>query len=284
MTTVEATPVLAPPKAAFFGVSLALELVAFAILPLSSRLRLPELLSLQACLAACLLAGTFASRRLQAARPYSPVLYALFAGGTGMMLAALLGGRTLDALSLASVSPAWIALSRLSDVAWQSVGIVLLMAAVGARPSSMYLTRGRLGFGLGWGLAGLAGCAALAFAPMLADQADRGKLLVLAPWIITFALANGFGEELLFRGLLLQRLEPFLGKGWSNVLTAVAYTLLRAPAADARNVAVFLLAVFPLALVWGWLMQRTGSVWGSALLHAGADCLIVFGILGQRVG
>jgi len=33
-----------------------------------------------------------------------------------------------------------------------------------------------------------------------------------------------------------------------------------------------------LSIAWGWLTQKTGSLWGSALFHAGADLLIILPI------
>jgi membrane protease YdiL (CAAX protease family) len=44
----------------------------------------------------------------------------------------------------------------------------------------------------------------------------------------------------------------------------------------------FLLILFPLALIWGYLMQKTDSLWGSAIFHAGADCVIIFGIFASK--
>jgi membrane protease YdiL (CAAX protease family) len=104
------------------------------------------------------------------------------------------------------------------------------------------------------------------------------RMLALSPWILIFVLANGFMEELLFRGLFLRRYELFLGKGLSNLLTAVVFTLIHLQVTYVSDVFQFLLVVFPLALVWGYLMQKTDSLWGSAVFHAGADCMIILGI------
>jgi membrane protease YdiL (CAAX protease family) len=41
---------------------------------------------------------------------------------------------------------------------------------------------------------------------------------------------------------------------------------------------VFLLVVFPLAIIWGYVIQKTEALWGSVLFHAGGDLLIVTGI------
>ena len=56
------------------------------------------------------------------------------------------------------------------------------------------------------------------------------------------------------------------------------FTLIHVQVTYVSDVLQFLLIVFPLALVWGYLMQKTDSLWGSALFHAGADCMIILGI------
>jgi membrane protease YdiL (CAAX protease family) len=78
--------------------------------------------------------------------------------------------------------------------------------------------------------------------------------------------------------VFLKRYEPFLGKGLANLLTAIVFTLAHVQVTYVADVLQFLVIVFPLALTWGYLMQRTDSLWGSVLFHAGADCMIVFGI------
>ena len=39
----------------------------------------------------------------------------------------------------------------------------------------------------------------------------------------------------------------------------------------------FLIIVLGLSLVWGYLIQKTDSLWGAVLFHAAGDCLIIFG-------
>jgi membrane protease YdiL (CAAX protease family) len=267
-------------KAGVFLVCLVLELLVFAILPLSARFPVGSLLYVHAGLTAILLAAALVAARSHAGRPYWQLLYALFAAGTAVLLGTVLGGRLLEALRIVPVSAAWIALAKLSESFWRVLAILALMLAAGADLRSMYLAKGRLGLGLAAGLAGFVACAALAFLPLSGQAGGKEKLLSFAPWILIFVLSNGFAEELLFRGLFLRRFEAFLGKGLSNLVAALAFTLLHVQVTYISDLAVFLLVLFPLALVWGWLMQKTGSLWGSALFHAGADCLLVFGIFG----
>jgi membrane protease YdiL (CAAX protease family) len=132
--------------------------------------------------------------------------------------------------------------------------------------------------GLAIGVAGFVGFVVLAFMPLVSRGGMLNKLLSLSPWILIFVLANGFNEELLYRGLFLKRYEAFLGKGLSNLLAASVFTLAHVQVTYVSDLRQFLFILFPLALVWGYLMQKTDSLWGSVIFHAGADCMIIFGI------
>lgn len=265
-------------KSGFFLVCFVLEAMVFAILPLSARLPINALLLIHAGLTAILLLTALFLRRSEIGKEYWQVVYVLFAAGVAILSSTLFSGSLLGLFRLTPASPQWIAIAKLSESFCRVVPILVLMAFIGADRRSMYLGRGRLGLGLAVGIAGFAAFAGLAFIP-LANKGDMmSKLLSMAPWIAIFVLANGFMEELLFRGLFLRNYEPFLGKGLSNLLTAIVFTLVHVPVTYVSDVLQFLLIVFPLALVWGYLMQKTDSLWGSAVFHAGADCMIVFGI------
>lgn len=82
-------------------------------------------------------------------------------------------------------------------------------------------------------------------------------------------------EELLFRGLFLRKLGRFVGDDWANLVTATVFTLWHLGVQFTANLPAFLVAVFLLGLLWGWIMQRTRSVLAPALFHAGIDMLII---------
>jgi membrane protease YdiL (CAAX protease family) len=44
------------------------------------------------------------------------------------------------------------------------------------------------------------------------------------------------------------------------------------------DIVPFLVILILLALLWGYLIQKTGALWGAVMFHAGADLLILFGI------
>jgi membrane protease YdiL (CAAX protease family) len=104
------------------------------------------------------------------------------------------------------------------------------------------------------------------------------KLMAVAPWAALFVLSNAFMEELLFRGILLQRYEALTGKWLALFSTALVFALAHVQVNYAANVWQFVLMVFGLGLMWGLLMQRSKSIWGSVLFHAGADVAIILPI------
>jgi uncharacterized protein len=85
-------------------------------------------------------------------------------------------------------------------------------------------------------------------------------------------------EELLFRGLYLRKLGPIFGKFMLSFLIAFVFTLLRGSVNYTADQYLFLAILFSIALGWGYIIQKTDSVWGSILFHAGMDIPIMPGI------
>jgi membrane protease YdiL (CAAX protease family) len=265
-------------KSLVFLLFFVLESMVFAILPLSARLPMNTLLYIHAGLDAILLIVALILRRSENGKPYWPVCYAFFVAGLAVLLSTLFGGKLLELFRLTPTNPQGIAVAKLSESLWRVIPILVLMAIIGADRRSMYLNKGKFVLGLAIGIAGFVGFVVLAFMPLVSQGGMLNKLLSLSPWILIFVLANGFNEELLYRGLFLKRYEAFLGKGLSNILAAVVFTLVHVQVTYVSDLRQFLFILFPLALVWGYLMQKTESLWGSVIFHAGADCMIIFGI------
>jgi membrane protease YdiL (CAAX protease family) len=104
------------------------------------------------------------------------------------------------------------------------------------------------------------------------------RLVAYAPWILLFVFCNAFMEELHFRGLLLKPFERLLGRNAANLCIALFFTLAHAPVQYTPDIVSFLAILLVLALAWGYVIQKTESLWGSVLFHAGADLMIIVGI------
>jgi membrane protease YdiL (CAAX protease family) len=254
------------------------ESMVFAIMPLSGFLPMTPLLIMQAVLIAILLVVTSWLRRSESGRPYWPVCYAFFVGGLAVLVSTIFSDSLMALFGATLANPQGIAIAKFSESLLRVAVILLMTAIVRADWRSIYLQKGRLGLGLAIGIPGFIVLAAWGLLPIAGQPGGVNTLLSLLPWILLFILSNAFMEELLFRGIFLKRFEPFLGKGLSLWLVTITFTLLHFQAGYVPNALLFLVQLFPFALIWGWLMQKTDSLWGSVLFHAGTDCIIIYNI------
>ena len=62
-------------------------------------------------------------------------------------------------------------------------------------------------------------------------------------------------------------------------MAAIVFALAHVQVNYTAQVAGFVAFVFVLGLLWGLLMQKSKSIWGSVLFHAGADVAIILPIM-----
>jgi len=205
-----------------------------------------------------------------------PIPFAFFLAAFCQYLAWRFSGLPVKSLGLEASSMKGMAVAKLSQSLWIIIPIVFLTLISGQKLGSIYFKKGRLRYGLVIGLIGF-----FVFAGFLILQVknvDSGleRLLSAAPWILIFVLSNGLNEELLFRGIFLKKFEPFLGKFGSNLVTALVFSLahMKVEYVKSGEIFMFLGIVLILALIWGFLMQKTGSLLCSALFHAGSDLIL----------
>jgi len=182
-------------------------------------------------------------------------------------------------LGLDPKGPPGRAVTKVSDAFILLLVVAVLGKLLRIDFDSVYLRKGRLRLGLAVGLAGFAGMAVFALVEAHTMGISSRRLLNWTPWILTFVFANGLFEELMFRALFLRKFEPLLGAPLANVLTGFVFAVGHAGVTYTEDLLVFVALTFVFALVWGYLMQKTGALWGSALFHAGADTLLIIGIL-----
>jgi membrane protease YdiL (CAAX protease family) len=186
-------------------------------------------------------------------------------------------------LGIIERSPAGLAVDKLESSLLGIAIVLLINLLAGTSLDSLYIRRGNLRLGLTVGL--------IAFAVMIAsvipvtnvffkgDNLTWARILPWTPWVLVFVLANASNEELIFRGLFIGKLEPFLGRFATNLVTTIPFVLVHSYTGYATDQTIFLaLQVLPFSLAWCWLMQKTNSIWGSILFHAAMDIPIVVGI------
>lgn len=224
------------------------------------------------------LASAVVLRQNNRLRRYFDVVFAFF-------LAAFVSVLQEMALSLG-----WWSSSTMFDMVAGTVSVTLLVAIpiiaftriTGGDMASIYLVKGRLWLGLVVGLAAfiLFFVTSIEGATTLFAGKDLSfeRVLPWMPWIMAFVLSNGLREELWFRGLFLGRFETFVGSRTANLLQATVFSLAHVDVQYTPELLNFLGISFFLGLAFGFLIQRTRSLLGAILFHAGADVPVIIGI------
>jgi membrane protease YdiL (CAAX protease family) len=90
---------------------------------------------------------------------------------------------------------------------------------------------------------------------------------------------QAFAQEVQFRGLLLGALERTMSPRWANVCQAAVFSLAHLAISYGGPEAPFVPITFLVGLAFGWLVQRTNSLWPAVIIHAVADIALQFGIV-----
>ncbi len=215
------------------------------------------------------------SHRESRLRAFRPVFFAYFTAVLALSLGFFFGDWALKLFQLTTQTPAGIAVAKFSQAFAIVFGVLVMARLCGENLSSLYIRRGRLLLGLSVGSIAAAVCFAFSLQQPSTKGLGEARLWAMAPWILLFVVSNGLMEELLFRGLFLGRYKPLIGRWPAIFSTALAFTLAHMQVKYTPDILTFLVVVLGLSIAWGWLIEKTDSLWGSALFHAGADLLII---------
>ncbi len=237
--------------------------------------------------AVVLLAAALAARASPRWRDHWPALFAFFAAGvaTSIDRYLTLGQQAARLAGIALQTPAGVAADKVGGGLTIIVLVIVAVLVSGEGLPSLRIRKGRLLLGLAIGLAtfvvAAAGSIPVATAFFGGRDLTLGRIVPWIPWVLLFIAFNASNEELLFRGLLLGRLEPLFGRLAANLLIAAPFVLLHSGVPYTADSLAFFAMLLPLSLAWGWLAQKTDSLWGSVLFHAGMDIPVILGILAQ---
>ena len=213
---------------------------------------------------------------------YWQVFLGLLVMATAVSLDWVFASYLMDSLGVNGKTPLSFALLKLNECVVVVCSVILLTRISGGSLGSIYIQKGNLKQGLIIGgiaffvcVAGSIPMTSLMFKP---GDLTFARIISWIPWILISVLANATQEELLFRGLFLRKLQPFFGKFLSTLLIVFVFTLLHKGISYTANDLIFLAVLLPLGLAWGFIMQKTDSVWASILFHAGTDIPIFLSI------
>ncbi|MCJ7661686.1 MAG: CPBP family intramembrane metalloprotease [Anaerolineales bacterium] len=229
--------------------------------------------------AALLLGLTILFYRSERFHRYWEVTFAFFSGSFGLFLAWNIPDSPLSVFGASLDTPQGVAVLKFFELLPVALVIIVLTRIVQGSLSPIYIQKGKLRSGLGLGL--LLGFVILViYFALTWSTIDPAKAIPALPWLIIFAVSNAFFEELLIRGLFLKRYIALLGTTWAVVLSALCYGLFFIGVQSAVGPIPYgaLIVIFPLGLLYGFIMQRSDSIWGPVSIHAVIDLIFLFGI------
>ncbi|UCH59268.1 MAG: CPBP family intramembrane metalloprotease [Anaerolineales bacterium] len=221
------------------------------------------------------LAATVVLHKNTHLRPFWRLAFAYFVACCAIMVSDYTGDWALNLSGQALNTAKGFAALKLGEDAAIVGTIIVLTLLTRDDPNELFLSKGRLGLGLVVGASSFLVFTVVGLSSTIAKGIQPDKVGELLPAFLLIALADGLMEELLFRGLFLRRLGRFVGDNWANIVTAIVFTFMHMGVQFTATLPVFLMIVLLLGLLWGWIMQKTGSVLAPALFHAGVDMLII---------
>ena len=209
-------------------------------------------LIVRAGLCALLLSIAIFGFRQHRDKPYGMIFYLYFVASTAILASSFFGNWGLGILGMTTDNPAGIAVAKFVESLPIVVLIIVLARIVNIKPGDLYL---RINEKL--------------------QNDSYAELFQLIPWILVFVFSNAIMEEILFRGLFLKYFESILGFGLANGLTALLFSLAHLQVTYVTSMLAFLVVVFFLGMLLGDTMQKTRSIIGPVLIHAGADVMLI---------
>lgn len=208
--------------------------------------------------------------------------FAFFSVSLGLLCA-----WTLSALvpySPAVETPEIWAILKLIEAFPIIAAVLILAKVVGDDWQSMYLQGGDIKESLKLGFL-ISPLSLVQFVVMggLNINVDAFTIISWTPWLIIFSFTNSFMEELIFRGLMLRKFEAVLGQKESLILISLYFAVFHSVLLPFMGIAltvVFIAFLFFVALLWGYSILKSNSIWGAVLAHAIADILFVIAAFG----
>lgn len=228
------------------------------------------------------LISTIGAKRSVGYKKYWKILFSFFAASVAINLQVASAYPSLDSTLIDN-----LVLRMLMSTVLVVISLIVLSRVSGDKLHDIFVSKGNIRLGLILGLAGF-----LVFALVsipVATYLFQGRDLSLSrvmdwfPSLLVIVLANGVREESLYRGVFLKKYEPVFGLRSSNLLQAIIFSLSHTVAGRGSisytpYLMGLVLFTFLLGLAWGFLMQKTDSILGSVLFHAGSDIAIFLGI------
>ena len=213
-------------------------------------------------------------------RTQTAVFLAFFLVSLGWMLDFFFTGELAAWFSLNPKTLTGFALTMVISTVLVAVPVLIGWRMTGRAMGDIYLQRSKKMWGILVGLGGLLGLGGLGVLQAWSEGLALNVILAALPMALLFSLANGFREELVYRAVFLNGFQANIGTLAAITVTTVVFVLAHMDVSyTPANLLVFATVLVVIGIVGSWIMLKTGSLLGAVLFHAGADVLLLMGLL-----
>ncbi len=225
------------------------------------------------------LAAWFFTSRNEKFQQYKQIAISFFAVSLGVLLAQYFGNIPMRLFSASITTVRGVAIAKFGETLPIILSILVFHFATGGDMDGLFLRKGNLKLGLIAGILGFSAFAGVGGLQAIGSSLELGTVTRALPWILIFIFSNALMEELWFRALFLKKLEPLVGARTTLIITSIVFAIVHISSTYVIDILAFMAALLALGFLWGWLMQKSNSIWGPVLIHAGGDVLVIVGFL-----
>ena len=214
---------------------------------------------------------------------HKTVFFAFFLVSLGWTVDFYLTGKIISVFSLNTRELSGFAYTMIISTLLVSATLITGWLLSGQKLSAIYMQGSEKIWGILLGIVGLLLFGGLGVLQSLSQGLAMEFIMTALPMTLIFSLANGFREELVYRAAFLRGFQTNIGLTAAIIVTTLVFTLAHL---DVRytpsNLIVFAAVLVIIGITGSLIMIKTGSLIGSVLFHAGADVLLVMGLLASH--
>ena len=161
--------------------------------------------------------------------------------------------------------------------------VILGWLIFGREAAEIFLQTNPKRLGLITGLMGLLLFGGYGVFQALSQGLAVNALLRAIPLMLLFSLANGFREELVYRAVFLKGFQENIGTAAAITVTTIVFALAHLNVSYMPpDQVIFAVVLVIIGIVGSLVMIKTGSMIGAVIFHAGADFLLLLGMVGSQ--
>lgn len=215
--------------------------------------------------------------------PQKTVFLAFFLVSVGWTLDFYLTGKVKDVFSLNTRALSGFAYTMVISALLVTLPVMLGWIIAGQKKSAIFIQGSAKMWGVIVGLIGLFLFGGLGVLQFLDQGAAIAIIGAAIPPAMVFSLANGFREELVYRAVFLKGYQANIGPVAAVIVTTLVFTLAHLEVSYMpANLIVFAIVLVLIGVVGSLIMMKTHSLIGAVFFHAGADMLLIMGMLSSR--